>query len=153
MEYEGVPRIKGGWRGYVSSRAVAGSMLPQRVQNLVIRTYAERHGLSFLLSAVEYCLPDSTMMLDGVLEDLEGLDGLIFYSMHQLPEDPERRRSTYDRVLGAGKGLRFALEELAVLAPADVAAVEDIIAVRALSERLRGADLGSLGLSRSPEAN
>ena len=48
---------KSGWRGYVSSREINGQLIPQRVQNLVLRTYAEKAGIRYLLSATEYHIP------------------------------------------------------------------------------------------------
>lgn len=122
-----------GWRGYMFSRAIAGQMIPQRVQNLVVRVHAEKNGLYFLLSAVEYHLADSYMMLESLYEELPRIEGLIFYSMHMLPESPKARRAIYDAVLRSGAGVRFALEELQILNESDVALIEDIMAVKRLS--------------------
>lgn len=133
--------MKKGWRGYVFSREINGHMIPQRVQNLVMRTYAEKEGLEYLLSAVEYRIPRSFMMLDSLHGGLAGLEGLLFYSMHQLPETPAARRRLYAALRKAGCGLRFALEELKVESAADAGIVEDALICRALS---RQADLSVL---------
>lgn len=122
-----------GWRGYAFSAPIAGSTIPHRVQNLVLRTYAERHGLLFLLSVFEYHHEGSTMMLESLYETLPAIEGILFYSMNMLPADRVARRRLYDAVFSSGAGLRFALEELQILKPEDAAAVEDIVAVRALS--------------------
>lgn len=124
-----------GWRGYAFSAPIAGSTIPHRVQNLVIRSYAERHGLLFLLSVFEYHHKGSCMMLESLYETLPAIEGLLFYSVNMLPVDRAARRRLYDAVLSSKAGLRFALEELQILTEEDVAAVEDIIAVRALSEK------------------
>lgn len=133
--------MKIGWRGYVSSRAINGQLIPQRVQNLVMRTYAGKTGIQYLLSATEYHIPGSFMMLESLYDGLAGLEGLLFYSMHQLPEKPADRRRLYATLRKAGSGLRFALEELSVETAADAGVVEDALICRALS---RQADLSIL---------
>ena len=116
-----------GYRGYIASRPVRGSTVPQHVQNLVIRDFAQRNGLLFKLSATEYAMAGSFMMLDAVLAELPQLDGIILYSQFMLPERPERRRAIYDRVLSEGKMLAGAVENLILRTPADVRRWEDII--------------------------
>ncbi len=116
-----------GYRGYIASRPVRGSTVPQHVQNLVIRDFAQRNGLLFKLSATEYAMAGSFMMLDAVLGELPQLDGIILYSQFMLPERPERRRAIYDRVLAEGKMLAGAVENLTLRTPADVRRWEDII--------------------------
>jgi len=116
-----------GYRGYIASRPVRGSTVPQHVQNLVIRDFAQRNGLLFKLSATEYAMAGSFMMLDAVLAELPQLDGFILYSQFMLPERPERRRAIYDRVLAEGKMLAGAVENLTLRTPADVRRWEDII--------------------------
>lgn len=116
-----------GYRGYIASRPVRGSTVPQHVQNLVIRDFAQRNGLLFKLSATEYAMAGSYMMLNAVLAELPQLDGIILYSQFMLPERPERRRAIYDRVLAEGKVLAGAVENLTLRTPADVRRWEDII--------------------------
>lgn len=151
-----VPRR--GWRGYAFSRAIAGSHIPHRVQSLVLRTYAEKHKLLFLLSVFEYHHEGSYQMLESVYETLPAIEGLVFYSLNMLPERAAERRKLYDAVLGAGAGLRFALEELHIAKEADVAVVEDILAVKRLSDGVTvsleappARDLASLGLRLGPK--
>ena len=132
---------KSGWRGYVSSREINGQLIPQRVQNLVLRTYAEKAGIRYLLSATEYHIPGSFMMLESLYAGLRGLEGLLFYSMYQLPETAAARRELYATLSKAGCGLRFALEELEVETAADARLIEDALVCRALS---RKADLSIL---------
>jgi len=115
-----------GYRGYVGSRAYFGMQVPQRVQNIVIRDYAERQGLHYLLSAVEYAMPGSFMMLDNILDELPSIGGIICYSVFMLPPDNRRRRDVYRRLLDNGGSLHSALEGLVVAGPADVGRVEDI---------------------------
>ena len=72
-------------RGYVSSRLVDGQLVPQRVQNLVIRDYCRQSKLDYLLSLTEYVIEDSFVMLATLLEELPSLEGVVFYSLFQLP--------------------------------------------------------------------
>lgn len=122
-----------GFRGYIGSRDFGGGMIPQRVQNLVIRNYAQSRGVLYLLSATEYSMRDCDMILRGVLEELADLGGIIFYSTHLLSESPSRRKTLFDTVLKLGKELHFALEEIVIRKPEDIQMVEDIIMTRKIS--------------------
>jgi hypothetical protein len=53
-----------GYRGYVFSRSVDNHRVPQHIQNLVIRDYAARRKLHYLLSATEYAMPGCYLILD-----------------------------------------------------------------------------------------
>jgi sporadic carbohydrate cluster protein (TIGR04323 family) len=116
-----------GHRGYIASRAVRGQLMPQQVQNLVVRDYARRKGLTYKLSATEYGMAGNYMMLESVLEELDGLEGIILFSLFMLPQRPERRHAIYRRVLEAGGTLHAALEDLAVTCETDIARIEDIL--------------------------
>src|SRR5882757_7640146 len=59
-----------GYRGYVFSRSVDNHRVPQHIQNLVIRDYAARRKLHYLLSATEYAMPGCYLILEQVLADL-----------------------------------------------------------------------------------
>ena len=129
------------WRGYIFSREIGKQTVPQRIQNLVIRTYAERHELTYLLSATEYYMDDCYMMLKSVLDELEQVEGIIFYSTHQLPPDASERMKIYDKVLSSKKGLRFALEDLALFNRKDVKLIEDLKACDELSAQAIDLDI------------
>jgi sporadic carbohydrate cluster protein (TIGR04323 family) len=133
----GVPAIhlpnRSGHRGYIASRKVRGQLMPQGVQNLVVREYARKRGLTYKLSATEYGMPGCYMMLETVLSELDSLEGVILFSLFMLPQRAERRRSIYDRVLGSGASLHAALEDLAVTSAADVARIEDILLLEPLT--------------------
>ena len=105
-----MPGNQKGYRGYVFSRAVEGHRAPQHIQNLVIREYAARRKLQYLLSATEYAMPGCYLILEQVLDDLEALDGIILYSMFMLPQAADVRQRVYARLLGAGCSLHAAVE-------------------------------------------
>lgn len=128
---------KHGWRGYNSSRKLNGSLIPQRVQNLVIRSYAETRSYAFLLSLSEYYMDECFMILDGLLEEIAPLEGVIFYSTHMLPKNRERRLGMFRKILSEGCELHFALEELTLKKEDDIDVLEDMIAAREIAELSR----------------
>ena len=122
-----------GYRGYISSREIGGQIIPQRVQNLVIRSYSQKKGLHFLLSATEYYMDDCYMMLRALMQELNAIAGIIFYSMELLPQAPQHRLAIYHQVLAAGCKLHFGLEELVIAKPEDIQLIEDILICRSLA--------------------
>ena len=98
-------------RGYIFSRSFMGERVPQHIQNIVIRDHCAKKGLNFLLSATEYAMEKSYLMLEEVMLDLNNVDGIIFYSLFQLPEENEFRKSIYKRVLNLNKTIYFAVED------------------------------------------
>jgi len=118
-----------GYRGYVASRPVRGTSFPQQVQNLVVRDYAQRNGLHYLLSSTEYAMPSCFLMLGAVLAELPKLRGVIFFSIFMLPQSKVRRLEIYDRILGSGGELHAALENLTLRAREDIVAMEDLMDV------------------------
>ena len=70
-----------GVRGYIFSRPFLGERVPQHVQNLVIRDYCNKQGLQYLLSATEYAIANSHLILQQVLDELPRLKGIVFYSL------------------------------------------------------------------------
>jgi sporadic carbohydrate cluster protein (TIGR04323 family) len=122
-----------GWRGYISSREIGGNIVPQRLQNLVIRNYAQSREMVFLLSATEYYMERCCMMLNALLEEVDKLAGIIFYSINLLPLDSVHRKKIYSTLLEHGCELHFALEEIAIREESDIEMIEEIIACRSLT--------------------
>lgn len=121
---------RSGYRGYVASRPILGSRVPQHIQNLVLRDYANRTGIAYLLSATEYTFPHSYLMLEHLLTELPEIEGAIAYSLFMMPWRRERRLEAYQRVLEAGASLHFAVERLVLARPADIADLENIFQVQ-----------------------
>ena len=99
-------------RGYIFSRPFMGERVPQHVQNLVIRDYCARRQLQFLLSATEYAMPGCDLILAQVLDALPEVDGIVAYSLFQLPEGWQGRSRVFQRLLDQGKALHCAVEGL-----------------------------------------
>ena len=115
-----------GFQGYVTSRPFQGQRVPQHVQNLVIRDYCRGRELIYLLSGTEYAIPGSSLMLQQLLDGLEQLDGIILYSLFQLPENKSSRQTIYQQVLAQKKSLHFAVETLVLQEERDCQRIEDI---------------------------
>lgn len=116
-----------GYRGYVGSRPLfGGGRTPQHVQNIVLRDYARRKKLHYLLSAVEYAMPDCFQILESILTELSGVDGILCYSLFMLPDEEAKRIVLYDKILAAKKSIHFAVEDLTILNANDISRIEDI---------------------------
>jgi sporadic carbohydrate cluster protein (TIGR04323 family) len=115
-----------GYRGYIGTRPLNGSRTPQSVQNLVVRDYAQRNKLQYLLSSVEYAMPNCYLMLNEILAELPRLEGLICYSLFMLPSAAARRQAVYRRVLESGGVLHAALEAQALRKEEDAQRWEEI---------------------------
>ena len=113
-------------RGYIFSRSFMGERAPQHIQNIVIRDYCAKKELNFLLSATEYAMEKCYLILEEVMLELSDIDGIIFYSLFQLPEENDYRKSIYKRVLNLNKTLYFAVEDLRVQVKPDVDRIENL---------------------------
>ena len=134
-----------GYRGYVFSRSVNNHQVPGRkIQNLVIRDYATRRKLHYLLSATEYAMPGCYLILEQVLDELATVEGVILYSMFGAthPEADERSR-IYRRLLEAGGGLHAAVEGFVLTDQADIERWENVLRTAHICR-----DLNSLRIER-----
>jgi len=126
---------RAGYRAYLATRPVRGVVTPQRVQNLVVRDYATRNGLPYLMNVSEFAMSGCYMMLENALSELDRTLGIIAFSAFMLPPEEDRRRRIYRRVLDAGASLHAALENLSVRTPADIQGFEDVICTALLLDR------------------
>ena len=112
--------------GVITSRPLMGDRIPQHVQNLVIRDYADRNDLTYLLSATEYAMPNCFMMLEKVIKELSGLEGVICYSLFMLPPNPDLRVRIYNSFILANTEMHFALEHLKAKSQKQIQDIETI---------------------------
>ena len=76
--------------GYISSREIDGSIIPQKVQNLVMRDYSERFNKKLLLSSTEYKMKNSFLMFNSLIEKKNNkFKGIIIYSLFMLKNFPK----------------------------------------------------------------
>ncbi|MDX2073991.1 MAG: sporadic carbohydrate cluster protein, TIGR04323 family [Alphaproteobacteria bacterium] len=123
-----------GYRGYICARMEMGRSTPQHIQQLVIRDYCAKRGMRFLLSATEYCMPGCTLILDAVLAELNALDGIVMYSLYQMPTDKQKRMAMYVALFASGCELHCAAENIAIRSWDDANRIEDVWLVAAVME-------------------
>jgi sporadic carbohydrate cluster protein (TIGR04323 family) len=126
-----------GYRGYVFSRSVDSHRVPQHIQNLVIRDYAARRKLHYLLSATEYAMPGCYLILEQVLAELATLDGVILYTMFMLPSVAQERAKIYGRLLEAGCRLHAAVEGFVLEDEADIERWENVLQMADICRHLK----------------
>lgn len=117
-------------RGYVFSRSFMGENAPQQVQNMAIRDYCSKNNLIYFLSSVEYAMEDCFYSLQGTIDNLKDLDGIVFYSLLQMPTNFEIRKTIYDKILKNKITFYFAIESMKISSAKDIDSVENILNVR-----------------------
>ncbi len=117
-------------KGYIFSRPFMGERVPQHVQNIVLRDYCEKNNFIFLMSATEYSMKNSHLMLFQTLNDIKNFDGIVFYSLFQLPENNITRRKILYKILKMKKEIHFSLEQMRMSSKNDLEKVEEIWKVR-----------------------
>ena len=119
-----------GYRGYIFSRDFMGERVPQHVQNIVIRDYCSRNNMHYLLSATEYAMEDSSLILKQLINELTNIDGIVAYSLFQMPEDDFDRDDIFKKILSSNKQLHFAVEGLSLYDFVSYNRIEDIWKVK-----------------------
>ena len=94
-------------RGYIFSRPFMEERVPQHVQNIVIRDYCSKKNIQYLLSSTEYAMENCALMLRQLVKDLPSIDGIVAYSIFQMPEDDNERQSIFNSVLSLKKELQL----------------------------------------------
>ena len=119
-----------GFRGYISSRPFGGQRVPQHIQNLVIRDYCKRRQLNYLLSATELAMPETYLMLAQLREQVEEIDGVVFYSIEQLPTEEGDRSEFFSRMISTRRVSHFAVEDLCISDSQDLERLEQLFRIR-----------------------
>ncbi len=113
-------------RGYIFSREFFGERVPQHVQNIVIRDYCKNNKLFYLLSSTEYTLQECHLMIEQLLNDLKKIDGIVAYSLFQLPYNDGERKKIFNKILKNKKEIHFAVEKLKITKKTDINKIEEI---------------------------
>jgi sporadic carbohydrate cluster protein (TIGR04323 family) len=113
-------------RGYITSTPFAGERVPQHIQNIIIRDYSKKNKINLLMSNTEYCMKDCQLILNQTIKELDLVDGIIFYSLFQLPVKDTERSYIYESVISNKKMLYFAVENIAATSKNDFFLIEDI---------------------------
>ena len=101
-------------RGYIFSRPFMGERVPQHVQNIVIRNFCNINNYKFFLSASEYTMKNSFLILNKTINELDDKDGIVAYSIFQMPEDFIQRNKIFEKMLKLDKNFFFAVENLCI---------------------------------------
>jgi sporadic carbohydrate cluster protein (TIGR04323 family) len=112
------------YRGYISSRPINGSIIPQSLQNLKIRDYAKIKNLDYKLSITEYRMKKTYYALDSLKKEIKLLRGAILFSIYQLPEDKKLRVDFLNYFIKKKKELFFALEDIKIKDKIDIDEIE-----------------------------
>tara|TARA_Y100000590_G_C15601842_1_gene970380 strand:+ start:398 stop:802 length:405 start_codon:yes stop_codon:yes gene_type:complete len=121
------------FRGYISSRALNdGSITDQSIQNLVIRTACEKRKFNYMLSATEYGMKNSYLMLNQVLSELKKkkFDGIAFYSIEQLPNNQNLRNKIYNIAKKYNKKILLSLEGIILSKKKEIEEFENLFKIR-----------------------
>jgi sporadic carbohydrate cluster protein (TIGR04323 family) len=118
-----------GYRGYVSCRPFGGLQIPVPVQALVLRDYCARNGYLYKLHANENVFPNSYLVLEGMINELDRYEGLLATSMFMMPKRAERRRRIYEAFLKQGASLHFVLEDMILRSTSDIEPIEDVLSI------------------------
>ena len=113
-------------KGYIFSRPFFGERAPQHIQNIVNRDYCKKNNYNFLMSSTEYSFENSDYILFEILDNLKKYDGVLFYSLLQLPLLKKRRKQFFDKILKNKKSIHFAVENLTIFNKVDLQKVEKI---------------------------
>ena len=123
-------KVEIGFRGYIFSRPFMEERVPQHVQNIVIRDYCSKKNIQYLLSATEYAMENSALMLRQLVKDLPSTDGIVAYSIFQMPEDDVERQSIFSNILKCKKEIHFAVEGLSLFDSDSYSNIESIWQVK-----------------------
>ena len=118
------------FRGYISSRSFMEERVPQHVQNIIIRDYCNKKNIIYLLSATEYAMADSDLILKQLINDLHLVNGIVAYSVFQMPEDDNKRQDIFGKILSLNKEMHFAVEGLSLYNSDTFHQIESIWQVR-----------------------
>ena len=115
--------------------AIKGSRVPQHIQNIVIRHYCETLGLRYLLSVTEMAMEESFLAFRQVVSEISTYQGVVAYSIDQLPGDRYERQEILQTIVDAEREIHFAVEKIAIRSKADIANTETIVLLKSLQSR------------------
>ena len=117
-------------KGYIFSRPFLGERAPQHIQNVVIRDFCKKKNLHYNLSTVEYAMKNSHKTLYQLINELKNLDGIVAYSIFQLPFENVEKKKILKKIIKKKKVFYFALEDLKLSSDSDLRKIEHIWLVK-----------------------
>ncbi len=107
-----------------------GERVPQHVQNIIIKDFCDKNNYNYLLSASEYTMKNSFLMLEKLINEINGVDGIILYSLFQLPEKKKYRIKILNRIINKKKIIIFACEQIKITLRNEIKRVEVIWSIK-----------------------
>lgn len=101
-------------KGYITSKPFLKERVPQNVQNLYLRNFCKVKGYEYILSGTEYAMKNSFYILEELIFNLNKYDGIVAYSVFQLPTDSEQRKKILKKILKKKKIFLSAVENIKV---------------------------------------
>ncbi len=120
-------------RGYNFSRNFMGERVPQHVQNIVIKDFCQKNNFNFLLSATEYSMNNSFYILNQLVNNMNGIHGIVAYSVFQMPYDNFKRDKLFKKILKKKKEIFFACENLKISNLKDIERIKKIWSLKKIS--------------------
>ena len=117
-------------KGYIFSRSFMGERVPQGVQNLFLREYCKKNKYNFQLSSVEYRMNGSYIHLNNLVNNLKKYDGILAYSLFQLPNDPDVRTNLLIKIIKYKKTLHCAIEDIVIKDLNSIEKINDIWSIK-----------------------
>lgn len=113
-------------KGYIFSRPFFNERAPQHVQNIINKDYCKKKGFNFLMSVTEYAHKNSSFILYELIDELDDYDGIVFYSILQLPKDVKVQEFLFKKIIKKKKELHFAVENLCIKSKKDIKKIIEI---------------------------
>ena len=98
-------------QGYISSGKIGENFFPQKIQNLCLKNYCDVNNYTLILSATEFKMKKSNLVLKGLKEKIKSFDGVVFFSIKQIDKD---KLSILKYFVNCKKEIHFYYENLSI---------------------------------------
>lgn len=113
-------------KGYIFSRPFQEERVPQHIQNIVIRDFCLKKSLKFFFSASEYKMENCFLILKDLVKNLSDVDGIVAYSLFQMPENNTERNNILKDIVKRKKFIYFAVEQSSIFSLNDIKNIDFI---------------------------
>ena len=92
----------------------------------LLEIFVIKKNFQYLLSATEYAMESSSMVLAQTINESKKIDGIVAYSIFQLPSNKQKRIEYLKKIISLKKTFYGALENLKVSNNKDLEQIEEI---------------------------
>ena len=75
-------------------------------------------------------MPETYIMLAQLRDQIEEIDGVVFYSIEQLPTEEGDRLDFFSRMISTGRSSYFAVEDLCISDSEDLERLEQLFRIK-----------------------